>query len=160
MQAHTGRLFGGLSGVFSNNRCVSDQLGALGRRRIHVHVGYRRQFAGVDHALLEQLTFFFSNASIVLEDADTHRSNFRRRVKAQTIARKRWHGARSRTGPETKNAGTQGRHVAGLTTPGSHTFPWTHVASPGFRCFIDRQCTLCRTLCPTFSATACGRLPH
>ena len=26
----------------------------------------------------------------------THRSNFRRRVNAQTIARKRWHGARKR----------------------------------------------------------------
>ena len=37
---------------------------------------YRCQNAGVEHALLEQL-MLFSNASIVLEDVDTHRSNFR-----------------------------------------------------------------------------------
>ena len=53
---------------------------------------YRRQNARVEHSLLEKLTLF-PNASIVLEDVDTHRSNFRRRVNAQTIARKRWHGA-------------------------------------------------------------------
>ena len=50
---------------------------------------YRRQNARVEYALLEQLTLF-PNASIVLEDVDTHRSNFRRRVNAQTkSARKR-----------------------------------------------------------------------
>ena len=45
---------------------------------------YRRRNAGVEHSLLEQLTLF-PNASIVLEDAYTHRSNFR---------------------PESENAGT------------------------------------------------------
>ena len=59
---------------------------------------------GVEHSLLEQLTLV-SNASIVLEDGDTHRSNCRRRVNAQTKrrqsqvnagTRKRWHSARKR----------------------------------------------------------------
>ena len=44
--------------------------------------------------LLEQLTFF-SNASIVLEDVDTLRSPVRHLMKAQIVARKRWHGARN-----------------------------------------------------------------
>ena len=48
---------------------------------------YRRQNARVEHALLEQLTLL-PNASIVLEDVDTHRSNFRRRVKTQTLCQK------------------------------------------------------------------------
>ena len=101
MQAHTRRLFVDYAAL-SNNQCVSEQLVALGRKRIHFH-GNRRQNAGVEHALLEQLTLF-SNESIILEDVDTHRSPFRRRVKAQTKrrqsadkaqtnARKRWHGA-------------------------------------------------------------------
>ena len=45
---------------------------------------YRRQNAGVEHALLELA--FLSNASIVLEDVDTHRSTLRHRVKAQKNA--------------------------------------------------------------------------
>ena len=78
----------------SNNRCVSNQLGTFGRPA-YSRPRYRRQNAGVEHALLEQLTLF-SDASIVLEDVDTHRSNFRRRINSQTIARKRCHGARKR----------------------------------------------------------------
>ena len=55
-QAHTGGLFVALS----NNRCFSDQLEVLGRQRIHFH-GNRRLNAGVEHALVEQLTFFFES---------------------------------------------------------------------------------------------------
>ena len=59
-------------------------------------MGYRRQIAGVDHALLEQLTFFFRTQAL-FSKTQTH-----------TIARKRWHGARSRTGQKLK---TQERKV-------------------------------------------------
>ena len=55
--------------ALSNNRCVSDQLGALGLKRIHFH-SIQRLNAGIEHALHEQLTFF-SNASIVVADVDT-----------------------------------------------------------------------------------------
>ena len=72
---------------------------------------YRRQNARVERALLEQLTLF-SNASIVLEDVDTHRSNFRRRVNTQT-KRRQLHVNAGRV-PESENAWTQGRRVAGL----------------------------------------------
>ena len=85
IRKHTHVDFLGLRGAFEQS--VSDQLGVIGRKRIHFH-GNRRLNAGVEHVLLEQLTFL-SNASIVLEDADTHRPTLRRRVKAQTIARKR-----------------------------------------------------------------------
>ena len=44
---------------------------------------YRRHNAGVEHALLEQLTLF-PNATIVLEDVDTHRSTLGRGTKMQT----------------------------------------------------------------------------
>ena len=74
-----------------DNRCVSDQLGALGRKHFH---GIQRQDAGVEHALLEQLTFF-SNTSIVLEDVDTQvalASLHIRSDKTQTPGR---HGARN-----------------------------------------------------------------
>ena len=64
---------------------------------------YRRQNAGVEHALLEQLTLF-PNASIVLEDVDTNRSNFRHRVIAQTKSRQSHVNAG--TVPESSNAGT------------------------------------------------------
>ena len=47
---------------------------------------YWWQNAGVEHALLEQLTLF-PNASIVLQDVDTHRSTLRRHVKTQTKCR-------------------------------------------------------------------------
>ena len=45
---------------FRATRCISDQLGALGvgRKHIYFHVN-RRLKAGVEHALLEQLVFFF-----------------------------------------------------------------------------------------------------
>ena len=46
----------------------------------------------------------------------THRSNVRRCVKAQT--KRRQSHANGSTVPETKNAGTQGRPVAGLTSQG------------------------------------------
>ena len=64
---------------------------------------YQRLNTGVEHALLEQLTFF-SNASIILEDVDTHRSTLLQCVKAQTKCRQ-----------SHVNAGRQGRHVAGST---------------------------------------------
>ena len=64
---------------------------------------YRRQNARVDHSLLEKLTLF-PNASIVLEDADTHRSNFRRRVNAQT--KRRQSHVNAGTVPESENART------------------------------------------------------
>ena len=87
--------------ALSNNRCVSDQLGTFGRRRIHAHVtGDKTQ--RVEHALLEQLTLF-PNASIVLEDLDTHRSNFRRRVNVQT--KRRQSHVNAGTVPESENAG-------------------------------------------------------
>ena len=63
------------------------------------------------HALLEQLTIF-SNASIVLEDVDTHRSTLCRRVKAQT--KRRQSNINIGKVPEANNAGTQGRPEAGL----------------------------------------------
>ena len=88
--------------ALSNNRCVSDQLGTFGRRRIHVHVN-RRQNARVEHSLLEKLTLF-PNASIVLEDVDTHRSNFRRRVNAQT--KRRQSHVNAGTVPESEKART------------------------------------------------------
>ena len=53
---------------------------------------------------------FFSNASIVSED--THRSTLRNRVKAQTKCRQLH--VNTSTVPETKNAGTQSRPVAGF----------------------------------------------
>ena len=74
----------------------TDQLGALGRKRIHFH-GNRRPNAGVEHALLEQL-MFLSNARIVLEDVDTQvdfTSPRKSADKMQTIARKRWYGAKN-----------------------------------------------------------------
>ena len=61
--------------------------------------------AGVEHALLEQLTFF-SNAIIVLEGVGTHGSTLRRRVEAQT-KRRELH-VNAGTVSSTKNAGTQG----------------------------------------------------
>ena len=64
---------------------------------------YRRQNARVEHALLEKLTLFL-NASIVLEDASTHRSNFRRRVNAQT--KRRQSHVNAGTVPESENAQT------------------------------------------------------
>ena len=86
--------------ALSNNRRVSDQLGALGRWRIHVHVTGDKT---LEHALLEQLTLF-PNASIVIEDVDTHRPNFPRRVKTQT--KRRQSHVNAGTGPESENAGT------------------------------------------------------
>ena len=56
-QAHTGRIFVDYA-VLSNNCCVSDQLGALGRKRIQFH-GIRRLNAGVEHVLFEQLAVFY-----------------------------------------------------------------------------------------------------
>ena len=64
---------------------------------------YRRQNARVEHSLLDKLTLF-SNASIVLEDVDTHRSNFRRRVNAQT--KRRQSHVNAGTVPESENART------------------------------------------------------
>ena len=64
---------------------------------------YWRQNARVEHALLEQLTLF-PNASIVLEDVDTHRSNSRRGVNAQT--KRRQSHVNTGTVSESENAGT------------------------------------------------------
>ena len=57
----------------------------------------------IEHSLLEKLTLF-PNASIVLEDVDTHRSNFRHRVNAQT--KRRQSHVNAGTVPESKNART------------------------------------------------------
>ena len=83
--------------ALSNNRRVFDQLGTFARPR------YRRQNARVEHSLLEKLTLC-PNASIVLEDVDTHRSNFRRRVNAQT--KRRQSHVNAGTVPESENART------------------------------------------------------
>ena len=65
---------------------------------------YRRQNVRVEHALLEQLTLF-PNATIVLEDVDTHRSsNFRRCVKTQT--KRRQSHVNTDIVPESENAET------------------------------------------------------
>ena len=90
---HTQVDFCGLRGAFEQSLCFRSTGNVW--TPAYSRPCYRRQDARVKHALLEQLTLF-PNASIVLEDVDTHRSNFRRRVKTQTIARKRWHGARKR----------------------------------------------------------------
>ena len=60
--ASTGRLFVDYAAL-SNNRRISDQLRALGRKRIQFH-GNRRLNAGVEHARLEQLTGFFQMQSL------------------------------------------------------------------------------------------------
>ena len=73
-----------------NNRCVSDQLGALGRQHFH---GNRRLNAGVEHVLLEQLTFF-ERMHCSRRRRHTHRSPLHRCIKAQTKHR-RWYGARN-----------------------------------------------------------------
>ena len=88
--------------ALSNNRCVSDQLGTFWTP-VYSRPCYRRQNAGVEQALLEKLTLF-PNASIVLEDVDTHRSNFRRRVNAQT--KRRQSHVNAGTVPESENART------------------------------------------------------
>ena len=75
---------------------------------------YRRLDARVEHALLEQL-MLFSNACIVLEDADTHRSTLHHRVNTHT-KRGQSH-VNAGTVPESTNARTQGRPVAGFTCP-------------------------------------------
>ena len=69
-----------------------------------VGIGNWRLNAGVEHALLEKLTFL-SKASIALEDVVTHRSCFRRRAKAQINLRQSHVNAG--TVPESKNTGTQ-----------------------------------------------------
>ena len=90
--------------ALSNSRCVSDQLGVLGSwMPAYSHPCYRRQNVGVEHALLEELMLFL-NVSSVLENVDTHRSNFRRRVKAQT--KRRQSHVNAGTLPESENAGT------------------------------------------------------
>ena len=83
--------------ALSNNRCISDQLGALGRKRIHAHVtGDRTQ----SRTCATRTAGVFPNASIVLEDVDTHTQvdfmlQRESADKMQIIARKRWHGARN-----------------------------------------------------------------
>ena len=57
----------------------------------------------VEHSLIEKLTLF-PNASIVLEDVDTHRSNFCRRVNAQT--KRRQSHVNAGKVPESENART------------------------------------------------------
>ena len=111
---HTQVDFVWITRSFRTIAAVSDQLGALGRQRIRPC--YQRQNAGVEYALLEQLTLF-PNASIVLEDVDTHRSNFRRRVKAQT--KRRQSHVNAGTVPESENmAGLlHGREYAGIQAP-------------------------------------------
>ena len=84
--------------VYLGCRCVSDQLGTFGRRRIHW-----RQNARVEHSLLEKLTLF-PNASIVLENVDTHRSTLGRGVNAQT--KRRQSHVNAGTVPESENART------------------------------------------------------
>ena len=55
-RAHAGCLFVYYFAL-SNNRCISGELGALGRKRIHFQRNWRVT-AGVERALLEQLAFF------------------------------------------------------------------------------------------------------
>ena len=104
--------------VFSLRRAF-EQFGQSLRFRSHrsawtlaysIH-GSRRLNAGLEHEILGQLTFF-SNVSIVLEDVDTHMLTLRRRVETQT--KRRQSHVNADTVPETKNAGTQGRPVAGF----------------------------------------------
>ena len=59
--------------------------------------------ARVEQALLEKLTLF-PNASIVLEDVDTHRSTLGRGVNAQT--KRRQSHVNAGTVPESENART------------------------------------------------------
>ena len=107
----TGRLLW-ITRHFRTNAAFSDQLGALGRQHIRVHVtGDKTQ--RVEHALLEQLTLF-PNTSIVLEDVDKHRSNFCR-VKTQT--KRRQSNVNTGRVPESENARPQGRPVAGFRKP-------------------------------------------
>ena len=99
-QAHTGRLSVDYAAL-SNNRCFRSTGNVW--TPAYSCLRYRRQNAGVEHALFEQLTLF-PNASIVFEDVDTHRSDFRRRVNAQT--KRRQSHVNAGTVPESENAGT------------------------------------------------------
>ena len=84
--------------------CVSEQRGSTWMPA-HSRPSYRRLNAGVEHALLEKLTFFFRTQAL-FSKTQTHRSPIRHRIKAQTKRRqshiKRWQKLK-----------TQGRHVAG-----------------------------------------------
>ena len=93
---------------FRATRCVSNQRRAIGRKRILFH-GNRRLKAGVEHARLRP-SGIFSNARIVSKDAGTHSSPLRRCVKTQKKCRQN-----AGTVPATRNAGMQGRPVAGFS---------------------------------------------
>ena len=81
--------------ALSNNRCVSDQLGTFGRRRIHVHVTVTKR---------KSRTFATRETDVISERKHCSRRRRHTQVelspprksadKTQTIARKRWHGAR------------------------------------------------------------------
>ena len=100
-QAHTGRLLW----ITQRFRTIaafpinSERLD--GSVFIHFH-GIQRLNAGIEHALLEQLTFF-SNASIVVADVDTQVELSSPRKIAD---KRRQSHVNAGTVPETKNAGT------------------------------------------------------
>ena len=79
--------FGGLRGALKFEQLLRFRSTRSPWTQAYSRPRYRRQNTEVEHALLEQLTLF-SNASIVLEDVGAHRSNFRRRVKTQTLCQK------------------------------------------------------------------------
>ena len=74
-QAHTGRLFVDYAAL-SNNRGVSDQLGAFGRKRIHFDGNWRLN-AGVEHVLLRATGVLCKHIQVTLvsqrESADKSR---------------------------------------------------------------------------------------
>ena len=93
--------FCGLRGAFEQSRRFRSTQSVWTQPYSLPH--YRRLNSGVEHALLEQLTFL-SNASIVLEDIETQSSTLRRRINAQ-IKRRQSH-VNAGTVPESKNTGT------------------------------------------------------
>ena len=84
--------------ALSNNRCVSDQLGTFGRRRIHVHM--------LPATKRKSRTFATRETDVISERKHCSRRRRHTQVelssshkcadKTQTIARKCWHGARKR----------------------------------------------------------------
>ena len=115
---HTGRLFVDYAALsieqslpFRSTRSAWTQHSMqLLQYCIQFHGNWRLS-AGVEHALLEQLTFF--RTQTLFSKTWTHTlSPLRRRVKAQ-IKRRQMH-VNAGTVPATRNAGTLGRPVAGF----------------------------------------------
>ena len=99
MQAHT-------EVTFLVDYCVSDQLGMLGRKRIHVDVN-RRLNARVEHARPQKLAFFRTQALFSKMQAHTGRPCVATYIRRQNTVN-------AGTVPATRNAGMQGGPVAGL----------------------------------------------